>query len=87
MEVINQDQLRGPGTGTVAQWLIDDAVKTNGKTVNREKYLRLNRFCGEFDSLIAQQETLGYSVEFVDEDTNVQFSVTVPGVFEEVRED
>ena len=87
MEVINKGGLAGPGTGTVAQWLIDDAVKTQGKMVNREKYLRLKQFCEDFDKLVAKQELLDYSVELVDEDTNIQFSVTVPGVFEEVPRD
>ena len=66
MEVISKDKLVGPGTGTVAQWLIDDAVKTQGKMVNREKYLKLNQFCKKFDELAAQQELLDYSVELVD---------------------
>ena len=88
MEVINnQNNQIGPGTGTVAQWLIEEAVKESGRKINQEKYQELMQFCKSYDKLVATQQALDYAVELVDEDTNVQFTVTVPGVFEEVPKD
>lgn len=81
-EVITNNGRMGPGTGTVAQWLIEDAAKEQDRKVDPVKQEAMLRFCRDFDEMLAGHEVLDYAAELTDEATNLQFTVTIPGVFE-----